>query len=99
MSYDPPLLEPVASRAGEGEALWWFAALAVIKIAAAETGGLLGVIEVTEPPNAMAPRHVHHREDEGFWVLEGSVTFEIGDMTIGTSAGDFAFGPRGIPHR
>jgi mannose-6-phosphate isomerase-like protein (cupin superfamily) len=90
---------PVVTRAGEGEALWWFGALAEIKIAADDTGGLLSVIEVTEPPNAMAPLHVHHREDEGFWILAGSATFEIGGATIEAGAGDFAFGPRGIPHR
>ena len=47
----------------------------------------------------MAPLHVHHREDEAFWILEGSATFEIGGTTIEASTGDFAFGPRGIPHR
>jgi quercetin dioxygenase-like cupin family protein len=43
--------------------------------------------------------HVHHREDEAFWVLEGEVTFEVGGKTIEASAGDFVFGPRDIPHR
>jgi hypothetical protein len=42
---------------------------------------------------------VHHREDEGFWILEGSATFEVGGRTIETQAGDFVFGPRDIPHR
>ena len=46
-----------------------------------------------------APLHVHHREDEAFWILEGDVTFEVGDETIEASAGDYAFGPRDIPHR
>jgi mannose-6-phosphate isomerase-like protein (cupin superfamily) len=99
MSNDTNLLAPIATRAGEGEALWWFAALAEIKVTADDTRGLLSVIEVTEPPNAMAPLHVHHREDEAFWILEGSATFEIGGTTIEASTGDFAFGPRGIPHR
>jgi hypothetical protein len=40
--------------------------------------------------------HVHHREDEAFWVLEGEVTFEVGGKTIEASAGDFVFGPRDI---
>jgi uncharacterized cupin superfamily protein len=42
---------------------------------------------------------VHYRDDEGFWILEGSVTFEVGDTTIEASAGDYVFGPRNIPHR
>jgi quercetin dioxygenase-like cupin family protein len=57
------------------------------------------LVEVTEPAGAEAPLHVHHNEDEGFWVLEGEVSFEVGDTKIEAGAGDFAFGPRDIPHR
>lgn len=93
------LLKPVAVQADEGEARWWFESLAIIKVAAANTGGLLSVVEVTEPPGAEAPLHVHYREDESFWMLEGSATFQVGDTIIEGSAGDFLFGPRGVPHR
>jgi quercetin dioxygenase-like cupin family protein len=98
MSQDTQLLAPATTRRGEGEARWWLGGLAEIKATAEQTGGLLSLIEITEPPNAAAPLHVHHREDEGFWILEGDVTFEVGDATIEATAGDFAFGPRGIPH-
>jgi quercetin dioxygenase-like cupin family protein len=99
MTPDTQLLEAFITRADEGEARWWFDCLAEIKVTAAQTGGLLSIVEVTEPPNAAAPLHVHHREDEGFWILEGDVTFEVGDETFEAHAGDFAFGPRDIPHR
>ena len=54
---------------------------------AATPDGQLTIVEVTEPPGAQAPLHVHHREDEGFWILEGDVTFEVGDETIDARAG------------
>jgi quercetin dioxygenase-like cupin family protein len=73
--------------------------LAVIKATAEDTGGQMTLVEITEHPGTEAPLHVHHREDEGFWVLEGSVTFEVGDTTIDACEGDYAFGPRDIPHR
>jgi mannose-6-phosphate isomerase-like protein (cupin superfamily) len=92
-------LEPRSVRKDEGEARWWFGALAEIKASAADTGGQMTIVEVTEHPGAEAPLHVHHRDDEGFWILEGDVTFEVGDETIEASAGDYVFGPRGIPHR
>jgi quercetin dioxygenase-like cupin family protein len=72
--------------------------LAVIKATGADTGGRIAMIEVTEPPGAVAPRHVHHKEDEGFWVLEGEVTLDVGGTTIVARAGDYAFGPRDLPH-
>ncbi|MGE5635510.1 MAG: cupin domain-containing protein [Nocardioidaceae bacterium] len=92
-------LAPLAVSGDEGEARWWFGTLAVIKTTAAETGGQLTIIDITNPPGFEAPLHVHHRDDEGFWILEGSATIEAGDTTIEVSAGDYAFGPRDIPHR
>lgn len=92
-------LKPVVVRSDEGEARWWFGSLAVIKATAADTGGQMTIVEITEAPGVEAPLHVHHREDEGFWILEGDVTFEVGDATIQAHAGDYVFGPRDIPHR
>jgi quercetin dioxygenase-like cupin family protein len=92
-------LMPLAVRKNEGEARWWFGALAEIKATAADTGGQMTIVEVTEQPGAEAPLHVHHRDDEGFWIVEGEVTFEVGDETIEATPGDYVFGPRDIPHR
>jgi quercetin dioxygenase-like cupin family protein len=95
----PQRLDPAAVHADEGEARWWFDGLAVIKATAADTGGQMTIVEMTEPPGAEAPLHVHHREDEAFWILEGSATFQVGDATIEAGAGDYLFGPRDVPHR
>ncbi len=95
---DQTTLRPLAVASDEGEARWWFGGLAVIRATAADTGGRMTIVEVTEPPGAEAPLHVHHREDEAFWILEGDVTLRVGDATIEASAGDYAFGPRDVPH-
>lgn len=95
----PAPLTPVAVAATDGEARWWFSSLAVIKATAASTGGQVSILEITEPPGEATPLHVHHREDEAFWLLEGSATFDIGDLTVEAHAGDYLFGPRNIPHR
>ena len=92
-------LEPLAVASGEGEARWWFGGLVEIKATAADTGGQMTIVEVTEHAGVEAPLHVHHRDDEGFWILEGEVTFEVGDETIEARTGDYVFAPRGIPHR
>lgn len=82
-----------------GNARWFFGMLAQIRATAAETDGAYSVVEVTAPAGLAAPLHVHHREDEGFLVLEGSVTLFVGDERIEATAGDFALGPREVPHR
>ena len=91
--------EPLTVARGSGEARWWVGMLAEIKARAASTGGLLSIVEVTCPPDYQAPLHVHHREDEAFWVLEGQATLQIGDSRIEAGPGDYAFGPRDVPHR
>ena len=95
----PQALEPAAVPSDGGEARWWLGSLAVLKATAADTGGQLAIVEMTEAPGREAPLHVHHREDEGFWILEGEVTFEVGGATIAARAGDYVFGPRDLPHR
>lgn len=93
------LLEPLVVRSDEGEARWWFEGLAVIRATADDTGGLMTIVEMTEPPGHEAPLHVHHREDEAFYILEGSATIHVGDESFEVGPGDYAFGPRDVPHR
>jgi mannose-6-phosphate isomerase-like protein (cupin superfamily) len=92
-------LPPVVVHADGGEARWWFGGLAVIRATAADTGGQMTIVEMTEPPGHEAPLHVHHREDEAFFILEGSATIQVGDETFELGAGGYAFGPRDIPHK
>jgi quercetin dioxygenase-like cupin family protein len=81
------------------ELRWWMDALAEIKLTSVDSGGAMTIVEVTEPPGAEAPLHVHRREDEAFVVLEGEVTFEVGGTAVVARAGDVAYGPRDVPHR
>jgi mannose-6-phosphate isomerase-like protein (cupin superfamily) len=86
-----------AMGSDEGEARWWFGGLATVKATKEQTGGHYTLVEVLEPEGE-GPLHVHHREDEGFWVLEGQLTFEVGEETIKAGPGSFVFGPKDVPH-
>src|ERR671917_2807852 len=83
---------------GEGNARWWGGSLATIKATGKQTGDLYSIVEVLEPQGAQAPLHLHHKEDEAFYVLEGEMTFRIGEETIKASPGSFVFGPKDVPH-
>src|SRR3712207_2243086 len=83
---------------GEGNARWWGGGLATIKVTGKETGDLYSIVEVLEPQGARAPLHLHRKEDEAFWVLEGEMTFHIGDETIKARPGSFVFGPKDVHH-
>ena len=54
--------------------------------------------EALVPPGGGPPPHVHSREDEGFYILEGEITFTIGDQRLIAGAGVFANMPVGTPH-
>ncbi len=63
-----------------------------------ETDGKYAMWEAIVPPGGGPPPHVHSREEEGFFVLEGEITFQIGDDQIVAKAGNFANMPIGTPH-
>jgi quercetin dioxygenase-like cupin family protein len=63
-----------------------------------DTGGRYALWEAIGPPSGGPPPHVHSREEEGFYVLEGEITFTIGDQRLVATAGMFANMPVGTPH-
>jgi len=67
-----------------------------VKASRASTEGSLTVIE--SDTDGGAPRHVHSREDECFYVLEGVISVECGDARWEVGAAGFVFLPRGVPH-
>src|SRR5689334_14605565 len=93
-----PSVAPIAHRPGEGEAIWFLDTLATIKSSAETTDGRVAVIEHLAPQASGSPLHVHHREDEWFYVTEGELTFWVGGERIEAQAGSFVYGPRGVPH-
>ena len=58
--------------------------------------GVIDMIEV--PAGHMPPLHVHHNEDEAFYVLDGKATLYLPGEEITAQAGDYVVAPRGVPH-
>jgi quercetin dioxygenase-like cupin family protein len=90
--------EPIALGHQEGEALWFLGSLVTIKAGGTATGERFAVLEHLAPKGAGSPLHMHTREDEWFYVLEGELTFWVGGRRVQASAGAFLYGPRNIPH-
>lgn len=66
-------------------------------VTGAETDGRYATIEATVLPGGGPPPHVHSREDETFYVLEGEITFRIGDESVVAKPGTFVHMPIGQP--
>ena len=63
-----------------------------------ETGGHLSVTEIFVPPHSAGPPLHTHDFDEAFYMLEGELTFKLGDDVFTRGAGELAFAPGGVPH-
>lgn len=91
-------LAPIAHGPGDGEHFWFFGGLTTIKADGAATGGRVLITEQLMPRGSGSPLHVHHNEDEWFYVLEGELTIWVEGKTVVADAGSFVFGPRDVPH-
>jgi quercetin dioxygenase-like cupin family protein len=77
------------------ESIWFIANLADVL----HSGPGLDLVRMYGAPGDQPPLHVHEREDEGFYVLEGELTLWVGDAEpVVLEPGEFALAPRGIPH-
>jgi mannose-6-phosphate isomerase-like protein (cupin superfamily) len=90
---------PIHVRAGEGEAVWAMSSLFEIKLDAAASGGSLAVMEVVQPPGVATPLHVHEREAEAFFLLDGTMTYEAAGIVHDLERGSFMYLPKEVPHR
>jgi mannose-6-phosphate isomerase-like protein (cupin superfamily) len=69
-----------------------------VKAGAAETAGIVSVLEAEEPPGFGPPIHVHHDCAEAFYVLAGEYTMTLEDREVVCPAGSFVFIPQGVRH-
>jgi quercetin dioxygenase-like cupin family protein len=85
-------------RAGEGRSVWIVGDRYTVKAAGEDTGGAYALIEALVPPGSGPPPHVHHREDEAFYVLEGELRFHVDGRDITAGAGAWVTLARGSLH-
>jgi quercetin dioxygenase-like cupin family protein len=82
--------------------LWWpFGPVTgryTMKVTGDQTEGRLLQFVASDSRGAATPLHTHRDTDETFYVISGELTVFVGDERLELSAGDFAFGPMGVPH-
>jgi mannose-6-phosphate isomerase-like protein (cupin superfamily) len=84
----------VALTKGEGRSIWLLGDLYTFKV----TGEALSVTELTAFPQNGPPPHIHQREDESFWVLDGEFSVLLGERTLTAGQGAFVHIPKGTLH-
>jgi mannose-6-phosphate isomerase-like protein (cupin superfamily) len=83
---------------GEGKTLWVTDELMTFKASGEDTGGAYSLTDSLVPSGGGPPPHIHHREDEAFWVLEGELEIMVGEDRFMAAAGSFVHLPKGLIH-
>jgi mannose-6-phosphate isomerase-like protein (cupin superfamily) len=69
-----------------------------VAVRSEDSEGRLGLTVNAVGADRAGPRLHHHAFDELFWVLDGELTFQLGDDVVTRRAGEIAFAPRGVHH-
>jgi quercetin dioxygenase-like cupin family protein len=85
-------------RAGEGRSFWVVGDLYTILASGEDTGGAFALIHAAALPGGGPPPHIHRREDEAFYVLEGELTFHADGRDIVATAGAWVTLAKGSRH-
>lgn len=86
---------PKVIHASEGKRLSVQGIVFSYKVVGEDTEGPEGIV----PPRHGAPEHIHHREDEAFYILEGEFETERGGEIFKAVPATFTLLPKGLPHR
>jgi quercetin dioxygenase-like cupin family protein len=78
--------------------VWYSGWLLTFLATGEDTRGQFALMEQIARKGNVPPRHIHHREDETCYVVEGEMTFVIGDETIKATPGTMVFAPRDVAH-
>ena len=83
---------------GEGERIWIVGDTMTLKATEQTTGGSLVLLENLTAPGGGPPPHIHTREDEFWYVIDGTFEIRIGEQVYALGPGAFAYAPRGTVH-
>jgi quercetin dioxygenase-like cupin family protein len=90
--------EPIVVLPGSGEGLNIAGSQTFHKVKSSNTHGVFSVMEFVTPPGKGVALHVHEREDELVYLLEGEIEVTLGNQKMKAVPGVMALLPRGIPH-
>jgi quercetin dioxygenase-like cupin family protein len=85
-------------RLSLNRSVWYSGQLMTFLATAEDTQGKFALIEAVARRGNDPPPHIHHREEETFYVLEGEMTFSVGGRTIKATPGTMVCLPRDVAH-
>ena len=83
---------------GDGESVWSLGGRFTMKVGGDRVEDRFSMQEALAFRATEPPMHIHHNEDEAWYVIDGRMTFLIDGTVHEAGPGTFVFGPRGVPH-
>jgi mannose-6-phosphate isomerase-like protein (cupin superfamily) len=94
----PSLTQGGIRPRGEGTSFWLLTDLHTFKIVGDDTNGAFTIAELTAGPELGPPPHIHHDNDESFYILEGIFDFSLAGQAFSAGPGAFVYLPKGVVH-
>lgn len=86
-------------RRPQPENSYWFLGGPIsVLVSGEETNGTYALLQGVARKGEGPPPHIHHREDEVFYMIDGELTVFLGDQQVSAKQGDTVFLPKGIQH-
>jgi len=89
---------PILIRPGEGTSVWSLGGRFTVKLDEAGSAGRFSVVEALAVRATEPPIHIHHHEDEAWYVIDGHMTFHVDGKAYEAPSGSFVLAPQGLPH-
>jgi quercetin dioxygenase-like cupin family protein len=89
---------PYIRRAGGDASIWYVGHFFTFLAESRDTNGQFSLIDAAIRQGLEPPPHTHQHEDETYYILEGNITFTVGEQTFMARPGDLLFLPRGVQH-
>jgi quercetin dioxygenase-like cupin family protein len=89
---------PTITTQEEGENLWFGGGLVTFKVTSEQSGGVFCLFEHSASRGKRTPLHLHHDDDETFYVIEGEFLLHIDGVERTAGPGTVVCIPRGVPH-
>ena len=91
-------IQPTILQKGEGKTVNVLGDIITIKIAGEQTDDMFSLLEVSVPPQNGPPLHIHNREVESYYILEGDFEITVNDRIVKAPVGTFVSVPKGVPN-
>jgi quercetin dioxygenase-like cupin family protein len=89
---------PLLTNRNKENSYWYIGHLMSLLLSSKQTGNRYALLHNTERRGLEPPPHTHKKEDEAFLILNGEVTYTVGNQTFDAKAGDVMFLPKNIQH-